>query len=114
LSFLAACKKDNKEDMNNGGNNGNNCDTTNVTFISTIKPILDSKCVSCHSGASAAAGIKLDNYDGAKFIADNGKLVKSINHQAGVAPMPGGGAAKLDDCTIAKIQKWVSNGAPNN
>jgi len=114
MIVLAACYKDNKEDMYGSGP-GAGCDTTNVTYAATIQPLLQSKCATsgCHNAASSSAGINLSNHAGAKAIADNGFFLRVIRHESGVAPMPQGGA-KLDDCTIAQIQKWVNDGAPNN
>jgi len=78
-----------------------------------VKPLMDSKCatVGCHVGTSAT-GYDLSNYTGVAGVANSGKLLAAINH-TGPNPMPLG-AAKLDDCTIAKITKWVNDGAPNN
>lgn len=92
-----------------------NCDTTaTATFSGTVLPVLSNNCNGCHGGvATAGAGIKLDVYTGVKTYADNGKLLKSLKHEAGASPMPKNGT-KLDNCTIAKIQKWVSTGANNN
>ena len=114
MMVLAACYKDNKEDMYGLGP-GSNCDTTNVTYTATIQPVLQSKCATagCHNAATSSAGINLSTHVGAKAIADNGLLLKVTRHESGVAPMPQGGA-KLDDCNLAQIQKWVQDGAPNN
>lgn len=86
------------------------CDSTNVTYSNTIAPLLNNLCVGCHSSAST---IKLNNYENVKIQADNGKLLGSINHLNGYQAMPQGGA-KLDECTLKKFSKWVSDGAPNN
>jgi hypothetical protein len=37
----------------------------------------------------------------------------AITHSAGFTPMPKD-AAQLSACTIAKIKKWIDDGAPNN
>lgn len=113
LIFIS-CYKDNKEDMYGLGI-GNDCDTTDVTFSATISPVLQSKCATsgCHDAGTQSSGVNLSAYSGAKSIAVNGSLMQVINHASGYPAMPQGGA-KLDDCTIAKIQKWVNDGAPNN
>jgi hypothetical protein len=92
------------------------CDTTSsITFSVSITPILSANCTSasCHGGNTPAAGIKLDVYAGVKTVADNGKLVGAISYAAGFSPMPKNGA-KISDCNIAKIKKWVAAGALNN
>jgi hypothetical protein len=88
--------------------------TTTATFSGVVLPILNNSCNGCHGGvATAGAGIKLDNYAGVKTYADNGKLIKSLWHEAGASPMPKNGA-KLDTCTTSKVQRWILAGANNN
>lgn len=92
------------------------CDLSNVTFSSTVKPILQASCLSCHSNSKAAssgAGIKLENYADVVASAGNGQLMGAINHSNGYVAMPQGGG-KLTDCEISKIQKWIDNGKLNN
>lgn len=92
------------------------CDTSNVTFSTTIQPMLQSYCYSCHSNSNASgsgAGIKLENYSDVKAMADNGRLLGSISHENGYSPMPKGGS-KLSDCKITQTQVWIENGAPND
>lgn len=91
------------------------CDTTTVTYSGTINPILTANCTGCHSGNNAPNGVMLDNYQGVKVRAldPTGLLLGVINHSPGFAQMPKNGN-KLNDCTIAKIAKWVHAGAPNN
>ena len=112
LVLFSACKKENKEDINKGFIQ---CDTTNVRYSTTIVGIMNTSCATqgCHATGSNAANLSLDKYAIVKIIADNGKLLKVINHQSGVVPMPSG-APKLDECSIAKIKKWVDDGAQNN
>ena len=89
------------------------CKTDSVTYSGTIKPILNQNCAlsGCHNDASAMDGVKLENYDGAKAIAVDGRLVGVVTHA--IAPMPKD-RPKLDDCTIQKISKWVAAGSPDN
>ena len=55
----------------------------------------------------------MGNYTADKTMALNGKLMGTINHASGFSAMPKGGA-KLSNCQIAVVQKWVTAGAPNN
>jgi len=90
------------------------CDTTNITFSGSVKPILD-LCLGCHSNSTAASyggNVKLENYADIKITVDNNKLMASIN-QTGPKPMPKN-SAKLPDCQITIIRKWIEAGAPNN
>jgi hypothetical protein len=103
-----SCYKDNAQDMYPSGGT---CDTSNVTFSGVVLPIIQAKCTngSCHG---AGASINLTTYAGLEEVAMHGTLLPAINH-TGSKPMPDG-QPKLDDCTIAKITKWVNAGAPNN
>lgn len=92
------------------------CDTANVTFSGSISPLLQSRCLSCHSNSAAAASggnIKLENFSDIKGYADKGRLVGAINHSNGYSAMPKG-SSKLDNCSIRKIEKWIELGALNN
>lgn len=89
------------------------CDTSIVTYSGTINPILTAYCSGCHSGANAPSGVRTDNYSTVKTIASNGRLSGTVTHSPGFSPMPKN-AGKLNSCSIEKIRKWVSAGAPNN
>lgn len=92
------------------------CDTSNVTFTLSVKPILEQFCYSCHSNLNAAAfggNFKLEDYQDVKLKADDGHLYGAVDHLPGYSAMPKGGA-KLDDCSIATIKKWIDSGSPNN
>lgn len=89
------------------------CDTSKFTYAAEIQPIFDKYCKGCHSGASAQRGIMLDTYAGASATVSTGRLLGAIRHQAGFIAMPYG-TAKMSDCEIRKIEKWVEAGAPNN
>ena len=89
------------------------CDTSNVTYSSSVKPILDLRCMGCHSGGAPQADILLTGYDETAFVAADGKLLAVITHQAGVTPMPYN-LPPLPDCEISKIRTWVREGYQNN
>ncbi|MGV3539819.1 MAG: c-type cytochrome [Rufibacter sp.] len=115
-SLLLACSDDKEEDVQpkvEPEPQPQVCDTNNVTFSGTVAGILNSNCTSCHNASLANGGVTLDTYAGAKIPAQSGKLLGVINHASGYPAMPQGGA-KLSDCNIAKIKKWVDAGAPNN
>lgn len=92
------------------------CDTANVTFSSSVKPVLQQYCFTCHSNSSAASfggNIKLEDYADVKNSADNGKLYGSVAHLPGYSQMPKGGS-KIDDCNISIIKTWIDSGSPDN
>ncbi|MDB5222346.1 MAG: hypothetical protein JWN83_1013 [Chitinophagaceae bacterium] len=90
------------------------CDTAIVTYSGTIKPILTAHCTVCHSGPNApnGNGILLDDYVFVKRQVPQ-PLLDAINHTGNVTPMPKD-ATKLDACSIAKITKWIAEGAKSN
>jgi mono/diheme cytochrome c family protein len=112
VALLSSCYYDNEEDLYGGITPA--CDTTQVTFAGTIFPILEqANCVSCHSGTAPSAGIRLDSHAEVIKHANSGALLGVIRHEPAWSPMPKGGN-KLSDCTISKIETWVSQGSPNN
>lgn len=89
------------------------CDANVFTFSATIKPMLDTKCVGCHSATSPGGNINLSTYAAVRTVALNGKLYGSIAHQPGFSAMPKNGT-KLSDCEITQVQRWIAAGALNN
>jgi mono/diheme cytochrome c family protein len=102
--------------INEGAQNGTNCavlcDTNNFTFAA-IKPIFQQNCVGCHSATLASGGVNLSTHAGVAVVAQSGQLLGALKHQTGFTPMPQG-AAKLSDCKIRQVEKWVQAGALNN
>ena len=89
------------------------CDTASVGYSSSIKPMITSRCLGCHSSTSPGGGYDLSTYAGVKARMDDGKFWASVNHVTGFSPMPKN-SSKLSDCELAKIKKWKEEGAPNN
>lgn len=93
------------------------CNPNQFSFAANIQPILQNYCTGCHSGTSPASGINLTTYAGVQAVAANGinsRLYGTVAHLPGFSPMPKGAAAKIPDCNIEQIRKWVIGGAPNN
>lgn len=89
------------------------CDSTVFTYSGAVRPIMTAKCAGCHNPANLGGNIDLSTYDAVKVSAQNGKLYGSVSHQPGYSPMPKN-AAKLSDCEIRQIQKWIAAGTLNN
>ena len=90
------------------------CNTTEVvSFTTQVAPVIKSNCFSCHNNTFRLGNISLDGYDNISQVASSGKLIKVISHAPGSPAMPQG-AAKLDDCTISLIKKWIDIGNPQN
>jgi uncharacterized membrane protein len=102
--------------INQGAKNNyciGNCDTALFTFSGAVKPIMDNKCAGCHNPSNLGGNIDLSTYNSVKLVALNGKLYGSVAQQAGYSPMPKN-SAKLSDCEIRQVQKWISAGSLNN
>ncbi len=89
------------------------CDTTVFTYSGAIRSIIQQNCVGCHNSSFSNAGVVLDSYQGVAAIANDGRLLGTISHSAGFIPMPFN-AAKLPDCKIAQVRKWIEAGSLNN
>ncbi len=89
------------------------CDTAVFTYSGAIKPIMDAKCVGCHNPTNLGGNIDVSTYNSVKVQALNGKLYGSVAHLSGYSPMPKN-SAKLSDCEIRQVQKWISAGTLNN
>lgn len=102
--------------INQGAKNNSctaSCDTAVFTYSGAVKPIMDSKCKGCHNPTSLGGNIDVSTYNALKVSALNGKLMGSVAHQVGYSPMPKN-SAKLSDCEIKQIQKWINSGSLNN
>jgi cytochrome c553 len=103
--------------INEGAQNGTNCvvlcDTNNFTYNAGIKPILQQNCIGCHNSTLTSDGVNLSTYNGVKTVAQDGRLLGTVKHQSGYPAMPQG-AAKLSDCKIKQMEKWISAGYLEN
>ncbi len=113
LFFFSACYYD-KSELVYPAASAVTCDTTNIKFSTSLMPILNASCNSCHGGtASAGAGIVLDNYAGVRASVLGGKFMNSIIQNGQASAMPKGGG-KLLACDISKFQVWINAGMLNN
>lgn len=107
--LLSACYYDTEEDLYGSSS----CDTQDISFANDVQPLLMRNCYVCHDAANNFGNVTLEGYTNTKEYVDNGRLLGSITHTSGFAPMPNNGP-KLLDCDIEKIQVWADAGAPNN
>jgi hypothetical protein len=89
------------------------CDTTITNYAGVVQPIIQANCATpgCHVPGGTGSG-DFTTYAGLRSQVVSGRLVPSIRQQAGAIAMPPTG--RLSDCDIAKIVRWVDNGAQNN
>lgn len=102
LAFLA-CKK---EKPAPAPLNCPQADTAVITYRSYVAQVMQQHCTGCHGGANPSRGIRLETYEQVKQANANGKWYRSM--ESGSMPPSG----KLDDCTLAKLKKWVDSGYP--
>jgi cytochrome c5 len=83
------------------------CDTTgNITYAGQIQPVIQTYCLSCHSGTTPSGNLKLTTYTEVYNATKTGKLLSSINRLQGVSAMPPSGI--LSTCNIRKFELWKS------
>jgi len=115
-AFTTAQKTMVQKWINQGAKNNScagRCDTATFTYSGAIKPMMDAKCTGCHNPGNLGGNIDVSTHAALKVIALNGKLYGSVAHQPAFSAMPKG-AAKMSDCEITQVQKWITAGSLNN
>jgi hypothetical protein len=79
----------------------------NPTYNENIAPIMQSKCVSCHSGGDQSPN--LETYNEVKEATLNGTVICRIEDSCGEVMPPSG---ILPSAKIAMINNWVTDGCP--
>ena len=112
LFFFSSCYYDKEDELYP---TSGICDSTvPATYASTMVPLFQQYCYSCHGGTASSGGGKLMGaYATDKAMALNGSLFGSIAHASGYSPMPKG-LNKMTDCQISKVKKWIDGGSLNN
>ncbi|MFK7807942.1 MAG: c-type cytochrome domain-containing protein [Saprospiraceae bacterium] len=105
-----------KDWINQGAKNtdcGAPCDSTASSFSVDIMPLLVDYCIGCHNTAREEGGVNIESYDKIIPYVTSGSLIGTIVHDPLYAKMPPRGS-QLSNCRVAKIQKWINEGALNN
>ncbi|MDQ2898186.1 MAG: PSD1 and planctomycete cytochrome C domain-containing protein [Acidobacteriota bacterium] len=82
-------------------------------FETNIRPVLQSKCQSCHNDKNKSSGLSLSSRDALLAGGNRGPAIPLLARaveQTGALKMPLGG--KLEPEQIANIKRWVDMGAP--
>jgi len=103
LSF--SCKKE-KPPSTPPSANCPGVDTTTITYTTYVADVMRQHCTGCHGGNSPSKGLRLETYAEVRASAESGKWYRSMANGS----MPPSG--KLDDCTLAKLKKWIDSGYP--
>ena len=113
MVLISSCYYD-KADLLYSGNAGPCTDSSGtVSYAQKVVPLLQQYCYSCHSGGFPSGNQLMGTYASDKAMALNGKLYGTIAYAAGYSPMPQG-MAKMTNCQIAVIKKWIDSGTLNN
>ena len=91
----------------------NNCDLSTVTYAKVVAPLMQKYCNGCHSGTAPQGNIQTATYTALKALSAKSSFMGSIRHLSGFSPMPQN-AAKLSNCQIDQIEKWIQLGAKND
>ena len=88
--------------------------------FAAIAPILNERCVMCHSGTAAPLGLRLDSFEALQAGGSNGPVAKAgdpagselVRRIRGTSQprMPMTGPPFLSDTEIALIESWVAKG----
>lgn len=89
-----------------------------------IKPLVQKRCLPCHSSSEMRASLNLETYQGVMKGGGSGDVVrpgranasmlfKVLAHEEGVPQMPLG-QAKLPDAEINKFRDWIQGGLLEN
>ena len=87
-----------------------------LTYEDTFKALFDGRCIFCHSGARAEAGLDLSSYESLIAGSENGPVVvpgdpetsRLIQRQSG----PGEHFGQVLDDEMQALQAWITAGAP--
>lgn len=114
LVSFSACYYDHEEVLYGASSNQPCTDTTGtISYAQKVVPVLQASCYTCHTGSFPSGNQLMGTYTADKTMAQSGKLYGTITHAAGYSPMPKGGA-KLSNCQIALVKKWIDQGMLNN
>jgi len=91
-------------------------------FLLRVKPLLESRCVSCHGPDKTKGGLRLDSRDAILKQGDSGSpavvpgrpqdslLLQAVMHSRKELEMPP--KEKLTTNDIAMLERWIRDGAP--
>src|SRR5687767_15106783 len=98
-----------------------NEDVSHRHFTERVKPLLETRCVSCHGPDKVKGGLRLDSRAGALKGGESGPalvpgkpaeslIVQAVMHARPDLEMPP--KDKLTKSDIALLERWIKDGAP--
>jgi hypothetical protein len=90
-------------------------------FVDRVKPLLESRCISCHGPDKVKGGLRLDSREAALKGGESGPainpghpaesaLLQAVLHQKKDKEMPP--KEKVSPADIAALERWIRDGAP--
>jgi cytochrome c553 len=107
ITFFISCDSRTQQDLEGV--------VTNPTYVKNIKPIMDAKCVSCHSQSGQGNFPDLDTYSAVKSAQDgtnSDKLLCSILSGSCTSDRMPKSDAPLSNGSITTITNWINNNYP--
>lgn len=83
------------------------CDANEFDFATNISPLIKSYCQGCHQASASNGGVILETETQIKAIANDGRLVNTLNATNGYSKMPP--VNNLTSCEIEQITNWVNS-----
>lgn len=83
---------------------------SNPTYVVSVKPIITTNCLSCHS-AAAGQFPTLETYIQVREATETGNVICRIDDQSCGTVMPQSG--RMPEVNISTIKKWAANGFSN-
>ena len=111
--YMLSCKNDSEEELYVN----QECNIEAVSFETDIFPIINSYCISCHSGSSSSAsgGLLLETYDQIQLavnkLDEDGVIARIEKSNGDPKLMPP--SHRLPQCEIDKIKAWQEQGTNN-
>ncbi len=110
--FFNGCKKDiGYPESKTNSQNTSTCDSSSVTYTNFVANVMSSNCTfsGCHNSGSS---VDLTTYALLKLKVDDGTFNNRVLVQKDMPPSYSSGPVSLDACSLAKLKKWINNGAP--
>ncbi|MBX9892773.1 MAG: cytochrome c [Chitinophagaceae bacterium] len=92
------------------------CDTSKFTYTNAIQSLLATNCNGCHGSMPGSGGVYLGTLTAAQnyINANKALFLNAINHSATLpAPQRMPPAAKMSDCQVQQLTKWINANMPN-
>ena len=98
----------------------NTTSSAEISYATDVRPILESRCASCHMGEFVSEGLDMNTYESLMEGSENGPVIDPgdakhslLIQKVTEGKMPKRGP-KLTPTQIQILTDWINAGAPNN